>query len=128
MYEYKVEKVLKVLDGDTVDLLVDLGFSSFKKDRFRLDIIDTPEINSKDMVERKFAEEAKAFLTEWLNNQSTITVKTIKDDKYGRMLAKLYGTNGECINDILLESGYAWIYPARDKNFDLLLEKRKLKV
>ena len=44
------------------------------------------------------------------------------------MLAKLYGTNGECINDILLDSGYAWIYPARDKNFDLLLEKRKLQV
>ena len=70
MYEYRVEKVLKVLDGDTVDLLVDLGFSSFKKDRFRLDIIDTPEINSKNTVERKFAEEAKTFLTEWLNNQS----------------------------------------------------------
>lgn len=128
MYEYKVEKVLKVIDGDTVDLLIDLGFSIFHKDRFRLDRIDTPEINSKNPIEKKFADEAKAFLIDWIDNQPEITVKTIKDDKYGRMLGNLYGKDGKCINDILVESGYAWIYPARDKNFDLLLEKRKPQV
>jgi micrococcal nuclease len=127
MYEYIIKDVLKVIDGDTVDLLFDLGFNVFHKERIRLAGIDTPESNSKDLQERILAEDAKTFLSVWLVNQNQLKIKTTKDDKYGRMLGEIYGDNNICINKLLIDNGYACEYNGDEKNkdFKLLLEKRK---
>jgi len=127
MYEYIIKDVLKVIDGDTVDLLFDLGFNVFHKERIRLAGIDTPESNSKDMQEKLLASDAKDFLALWLINQNILKIKTTKDDKYGRILGEIYGDNNICINKLLIENGYAWEYngDAKIKDFKVLLEKRK---
>lgn len=125
MYEYKVKEITKVVDGDTLDVVLDLGFSMFTKQRVRLDEIDTPELFSGDDNEKKFGLEAKEFVEKWIAEQTEIKIKTTKDDKYGRILGKLYGNDGKCLNTLLIESGYAWIYPIEEKNYDILLEKRK---
>ena len=62
MYEYKITKVLKVVDGDTVDVILDLGFDMFKKERVRLAGIDTPESRTKDLEEKELGIDAKEFL------------------------------------------------------------------
>ena len=127
MYEYPIKEILKVVDGDTVDILFDLGFNVFHKERIRLAGIDTPESNSKDLQEKTMAHEAKDFLAIWLVNQNLLRIKTTKDDKYGRILGHIYGDNNICINELLIENGYAWKYngDAKIKDFNLLLEKRK---
>lgn len=128
MYEYSVNEIVKVVDGDTVDIVLDLGFGIFTKQRLRLKGIDTPETLTKDEVERKFGNEAKEFVSIWTINQKSLRVKTFKDDKYGRLLAELFGDDDVCLNTILVEKGYAWSYDGvgeRVKDFNLLLEKRK---
>ena len=128
MYEYSVNEIVKVVDGDTVDIVLDLGFGIFTKQRLRLKGIDTPETLTKDEVERKFGNEAKEFVSIWTINQKSLRVKTFKDDKYGRLLAELFGDDDTCLNTILVEKGYAWSYNGvgeRVKDFNLLLEKRK---
>ena len=59
MYEYKVKEVVKVVDGDTIDVGIDLGFDLFKKERVRLAGIDTPESRTKDLAEKEMGLEAK---------------------------------------------------------------------
>lgn len=129
MYEYNIKEILKVVDGDTVDILFDLGFNVFHKERIRLAGIDTPESNSKDQQEKHMAHDAKDFLAIWLVNQNSLKIKTTKDDKYGRMLGEIYGDNEICINKLLIEKGYAWEYngDAKIKDFSLLIEKRNIK-
>ena len=127
MYEYIVKEVVKVVDGDTVDVIIDVGFDIFRKERVRINRIDTPESITKDEYEKKLGIEAKEFVSSWLSSQKTIKIKTSKDDKYGRILGELFGDNNECLSDILLEKGYAWRYDGTTKNkdFSILLEKRK---
>lgn len=127
MYEYTIKEILKVVDGDTVDILFDLGFNVFHKERARLTGVDTPESNSKNDQERILASEAKEFLAIWLINQNNLKIRTTKDDKYGRILGEIYGDNNICINKLLIEKGYAWEYngDAKNKDFSLLIEKRK---
>jgi len=128
MYEYKITEIVKIVDGDTVDLIIDLGFNILCKERIRLNRVDTPESNSKDEKEKLLALEAKEFLSLWLTNQNDLKIKTAKDDKYGRYLGEIYGDQHLCINDLLIEKGYAWEYDGGTKKKDLkiLLEKRKL--
>lgn len=125
MYEYKISNILKVVDGDTVDLSLDLGFYVTVVQRIRLDGLDTPEMHSKDVNEKKLAQEAKQFIEKWLSENKDLTVKTKKDDKYGRMLGEIF-CNGKSLNKILTDMGYAWEYDGTTKNKDLkfLLEKR----
>ena len=127
MYQYKLNSILKVVDGDTVDASIDLGFYTTTIQRIRLAGVDTPETNSKDDLERKMGNEAKQFVTEWVSKQKQMTIKTTKDDKYGRMLGEIFGDDGQTINQLLLEKGYAWAYDGNTKNKDLtyLIEKRK---
>ena len=129
MYEYAVTKICKIVDGDTVDLLIDLGFSIHIKERVRVHGIDAPESFTSDLNEKKFGIEAKEFLENWLNAQTALTIKTYKDDKYGRTLGKIYGDSGVCVNDLMVEQGYAWVYDgkSKSKDFDVLIEKRKIK-
>ena len=89
MYTYFVKSVDRVVDGDTVDISIDLGFSLTKKERVRLAGIDTPESRTKDLAEKKMGYQAKDFLEMHLMEAKRLTVKTEKDGKYGRMLGWL---------------------------------------
>jgi micrococcal nuclease len=127
MFEYTIKNINKVVDGDTLDVSIDLGFYVTILQRIRLNGLDTPEINSKDELERNMAQEAKMFLSDWMSYQKQLKIKTIKDDKYGRMLGDIIGDNGITVNSLMLERGYAWPYDGNTKNKDLnyLIEKRK---
>ena len=129
MYEYHVKEIVKIVDGDTVDLVLDLGFSTFVQQRMRLRGIDTPELSSTNESERIIANEAKGYVSVWLINQKKLTVKTFKDDKYGRIIAEIYGDDSLCLNKILIDNGYAWEYDGskpRNNDVNILLEKRKI--
>ena len=126
MYEYSATLV-KIVDGDTVDVLIDLGFDLSKKERVRLLGIDTPESATKDLAEKKLGIEAKEYITQWFTNNTPFRLQTTKDDKYGRILGVFTGLDGKTLNDILVQNGYAWAYDGgtKKKDFALLLEKRK---
>ena len=126
MYEYSATLV-KIVDGDTVDVLIDLGFNISKKERVRLLGIDTPESATKDLVEKKLGIEAKAYTSNWFAKNTRFKLQTTKEDKYGRILGVFTGLDGKTLNDILVQNGYAWAYDGgtKKKDFSLLLEKRK---
>jgi len=128
MYEYNVKEFIKFIDGDTVDIVLDLGFGVYRRERIRLNRINTPELNSKNELEKKLALEAKEYVSIWLVNQKQVKIKTFKDDKYGRLLGEFYGDNDICLNDHLIDKGYAWEYFGDVKNTDLniLIERRKI--
>ena len=127
MYEYKIKEIVKVVDGDTVDVLIDLGFSVYHKERVRLSGIDTPEMNSKNVLEKEIAKKAKTFITTWLKEQKNLTIKTYKDDKYGRLLGEIFGNGGVCVNNLLMEKGFAWNYLTDTRDINLLLELQQPK-
>jgi len=127
MYEYKIKEIVKVIDGDTVDILIDLGFSVYHKERVRLSGIDTPEMNSKNLTEKEIAKKAKTFITTWLKEQKNLTIKTYKDDKYGRLLGEIFGNGGVCVNNLLMEKGLAWDYLTDTRDINLLLELQQPK-
>ena len=111
-------KVLGVVDGDTVDLMVDLGFSVHHKIRVRLYGINTPESRTKDAAEKQMGLKAKEFTKDWLHNHETVFIKTIvdKNEKYGRVLAELYSSGDiespttACLNKDIVSAGYAREY------------------
>ena len=105
-------EMMYIVDGDTVDVLIDLGFGVKKKERVRLAGIDTPEMFSvkKDSEEYAKGEAARAFVVGWSQICSDlIIVKTVKEKgKYGRYIAEIYNREGdECLNDALVEAGHA---------------------
>jgi len=109
MYEYNA-KLLKVVDGDTIDAMVDLGFSTFTKQRIRLYEIDTPEVRTRDLEEKKAGLKAKKRLIELLEqNNGTFVLKSHGLGKYGRCLGEIF-TNNRSINQILLKEGLAVPY------------------
>jgi micrococcal nuclease len=130
MYEYYVKEVTKVVDGDTIDVVIDLGFSIMFSSRVRLAGIDAPESRTRDKAEKALGLEAKRFLADRLKDSKNIVIKTEKLDsseKYGRILAWLY-VDGESssINLEMIDRGYAWGYlgDSKVKDFDALLAKR----
>ena len=131
MFEYSCT-IVKVIDGDTVDVDIDLGFGVWlKKQRIRLYGIDTPESRTRDTEEKVFGLEAKAYLKTRLENCEKLIVKTEKDGKYGRMLGWFYSHEGETsINIEMVEKGYAWEYDGgkKEKNLQDLLEVRGVPV
>ena len=119
MYEYKA-KVTKVVDGDTVDALIDCGFSIFSHQRIRLLGINAPESRTRDKEEKKRGLAAKARLKELIREgRGEITVKTFMDKKgkYGRLLGVLYNleVNETTYNDILVVEGHAEVYNGRTR-------------
>jgi micrococcal nuclease len=131
MYEYFVKEVTKVVDGDTIDVIIDLGFDIMFASRVRLAGIDTPESRTKDKAEKALGLESKKYLADRLKDAKNIIIKTEKMDsseKYGRILGWLYvAGEGNSINHEMIEKGYAWGYlgDTKVKDFDALLEKRK---
>ena len=120
MYEYAIKEVVKVVDGDTIDIIIDLGFDLTKKERVRLAGIDTPESRTRDLEEKKFGLEAKTFLERRLKDGfgSGLKVKTEKDGKYGRMLGWVICCKTN-INEEMVYRGYAWEYDGGSKKKDL---------
>jgi micrococcal nuclease len=120
MYEYAIKEIVKVVDGDTIDIVIDLGFNLSKKERVRLAGIDSPESRTKDLEEKELGLESKEFLKRRLEDgkASGLRVKTEKDGKYGRMLGWIYcgDTN---INTEMVDRGYAWFYNGGSKKKDL---------
>lgn len=108
MFEY-FARVHEIIDGDTVDVSIDLGFHIQHIVRIRLYGIDAPEVKSKDISERQLANEATKKLTELIEGK-VVTVKTHKSsDKYGRYLAEII-CDGININKLLLTEGLAKEY------------------
>ena len=94
MYEYAVKEVVRVVDGDTVDVVFDLGFSLFKKERVRLAGIDTPESRTRNLEEKAMGLEAKDKVVHELTSAGSIVCQTEKEGKYGRILGWLYLDGG----------------------------------
>ena len=108
MYEYR-SKILKVIDGDTVDVDIDLGFGVWMhKERVRLFGIDTPESRTRDLAEKKLGLEAKARLTELCGER--LKIKSLGRGKFGRILAIPYTNDNEDICQILIQEGHAVEY------------------
>ena len=127
MYEYKIKEIVRVVDGDTVDISIDLGFNLTKKERVRVAGIDTPESRTNDGDEKKFGIEAKIVIERKLREAEVLTIKTEKDGKYGRMLGWIYADGSSVsINQLMIDEGYAWAYDGgkKEKDFAELLEKR----
>ena len=118
MFEYRVKQVTKIVDGDTIDVDIDLGFSISYSQRLRLAGIDTPESRTKDLAEKEMGLKAKSFTKDWLTNHKWVFVNTIpdKNDKYGRVLARIYSSDKiddpstACLNKDIIQSGYAREY------------------
>ena len=131
MYEYYVRKVENIVDGDTIDVLIDLGFDILFQSRVRLAGIDTPESRTKDLKEKALGLESKEYLKKNLKDAKSVVIKTEKMDsseKYGRILGWVY-VNGdtESLNDKMINDGYAWGYmgDTKIKDFDALAKARK---
>jgi len=122
--------VHKVVDGDTIDVDIDLGFNVSYYQRVRLAGIDTPESRTTDKYEKELGLEVKKKLGEYLANATDIVIRTEKPDsteKYGRILGWLYIDGAEkSINEALIAGGYAWEYmgDTKVKDFDLLKKRR----
>ena len=130
MYEYFVKNVTSVVDGDTIDVVIDLGFDIMFASRVRLAGIDTPESRTTDKAEKVLGLESKEYLKKYLKDAKSVLIKTEKMDsseKYGRILGWVY-VNGDTVslNDKMINDGYAWGYlgDTKVKDFELLKKAR----
>jgi len=130
MYQYYVRKVENVVDGDTIDVLIDLGFDILFSSRVRLAGIDTPESRTRDLKEKALGLESKEYLKKALKDAKSVVIKTEKMDsseKYGRILGWIYiNDDTESINDKMINDGYAWGYmgDTKVKDFEALKKAR----
>jgi micrococcal nuclease len=131
MYEYYVKEVTKVVDGDTIDVVIDLGFDIMYKSRVRLAGIDTPESRTRDLEEKALGLEAKEYLKHALKSADNIVIKTEKlnsSEKYGRILGWIYLDKAHVsVNNEMVMKGYAWAYlgDTKVKDLDELRKIRK---
>ena len=130
MYEYFVKEVKNVVDGDTIDVIIDLGFDILFASRVRLAGIDTPESRTTDKAEKALGIEAKEYLKKNLKDAKSVVIRTEKMDsseKYGRILGWVY-VNGESesLNNKMINDGYAWGYlgDTKIKDFEVLKKAR----
>lgn len=119
-YDYAVAQVVKVVDGDTVDLVVSVGFRWKSTQRFRLLGVDTPELNDRDPELRRRAQDAKAFVAAWLDDAATdgleLRAATYKGDAFGRWVVEVYAHDEAAgverwLTRDLLEAGHADTWP-----------------
>ena len=117
MYEYKC-KMVKVVDGDTVDVDIDLGFGVWMRDqRIRLYGIDTPESRTSDDQEKIYGLAAKDFVVKW-TNAGDLSLKTFKDDrgKFGRILGEIWYGGKHNVNQLLVDNHHAVRYHGQSKD------------
>ena len=108
MYNYRFE-VTRIIDGDTVDGIIDLGFDILTRVRVRLAGIDTPESRTRNLEEKKYGIEAKEKLEELIDAADELSIQSHGKGKFGRVLGTLYN-NGNSINQTLIDEGYAIEY------------------
>jgi micrococcal nuclease len=117
MYEYKC-KILRIVDGDTVDVDVDLGWGVWMhRQRIRIMGIDTPESRTKDLVEKQFGLAAKQFVKDLMPIGSEQIIKTFKDEtgKFGRMLGDFKFDNDVLLSQLMIENHHAVAYNGENK-------------
>jgi len=130
-----VTEINKVVDGDTIDVTIDLGFDLYKKERVRVAGIDTPEKRTRDLEEKALGIDATNWLKEKLEStlagDDELSVRTELVGgvgKYGRLLGWLYiGDADLSLNEQMIAEGYAWSYDGgtKQKNFEELREIRR---
>ena len=131
MYEYNVT-IVKVVDGDTVDVDIDLGFGmTYKKQRVRMMGIDTPESRTRDLVEKKFGKASKKHLQNLLSEAERLTLMSHDKGKFGRILGEIFAHHEEeefSINQIMIDDHHAVPYSGQSKDDIKLqhLENRKI--
>jgi micrococcal nuclease len=120
VYYYNAQ-VKKIIDGDTFDIVIDLGFDTLRKARVRLYGVNTPESRTSNIEEKKMGLAAKEFTDQWLSSANhNVKIETIidKNEKYGRVLARVWNEAGECLNEAIVKSGLAREYfGVGDKTF-----------
>jgi micrococcal nuclease len=134
-YNFRVVEINRVLDGDTIDVTIDLGFDLFKKERVRVAGVDTPEKRTRDLEEKALGYDATNWLKEKLEGavagDDDLVIRTELVGgvgKYGRLLGWLYIGDAELsLNEAMIEEGYAWAYDGgtKQKNFEELREIRR---
>ena len=134
-YNFRVTKIDKVLDGDTIDVTIDLGFDLYKKERVRIAGVDTPEKRTRDLEEKELGIDATNWLKEKLestldgDDQLFIRTELVGGTgKYGRLLGWCYiGDSELSLNEQMITEGYAWEYDGgtKQKNFESLREIRR---
>ena len=134
-YNFRVISIDKVVDGDTIDVTIDLGFDLYKKERVRVAGVDTPEKRTRNLEEKALGLDATA----WIKNKLEGAVDGVDDliirteldggvGKYGRLLGWLYiGDAIVSLNEKMIDEGYAWAYDGgkKNKNFEELKEIRR---
>ena len=131
MYEYNVT-IVKVVDGDTVDVDIDLGFGmTYKKQRVRMMGIDTPESRTRDLVEKKFGKASKKHLQNLLSEAERLTLMSHDKGKFGRILGEIFDHHEEeefSINQRMIDDHHAVPYSGQSKDDIKLqhLENRKI--
>ena len=130
-YIYRIKSVGRVVDGDTIDADIDLGFDISLTKRIRLAGIDTPESRTRDLAEKALGFDAKNWLKHRLEDAEDIIIRTQLPDsteKYGRIIGQLY-INGEdaSLNNQMITEGYALPYDGgtKDKDWEPLKEIRR---
>ncbi len=136
-YNFRVIKINRVVDGDTIDVTIDLGFDLYKKERVRVAGIDTPEKRTRNLEEKALGIDATNWLKEKLNaavdGDDDLVIRTELVGgvgKYGRLLGWLYiGDANVSVNEEMIDEGYAWTYDGgtKNKNFEELREIRRSK-
>ena len=136
-YNFRVTEINRVVDGDTIDVTIDLGFDLYKKERVRVAGVDTPEKRTRDKEEKALGIDATNWLKEKLNSavsgDDDLIIRTELVGgvgKYGRLLGWLYiGDAAVSLNEDMITEGYAWAYDGgtKQKNFEELREIRRAK-
>ena len=134
-YNFRVISIDKVVDGDTIDVTIDLGFDLYKKERVRIAGVDTPEKRTRNLEEKELGLDATAWIKDKLegaiNGSDDLIIRTELDGgvgKYGRLLGWCYiGDASVSLNEKMIDEGYAWAYDGgtKNKNFEELREIRR---
>ena len=136
-YNFRVIEINRVVDGDTIDVTIDLGFDLYKKERVRVAGVDTPEKRTRDLEEKALGLDA----TNWMKKKLEGAIEGDDDlvirtelvggmGKYGRLLGWLYIGDAELsLNEEMITEGSAWSYDGgtKQKNFEELREIRRTK-
>ena len=135
-YNFRCLEINRVVDGDTIDVTIDLGFDLYKKERVRVAGVDTPEKRTRNLEEKALGIDATNWLKEKLESavagDDDLIIRTELDGgvgKYGRLLGWLYiGDSEVSLNEQMIAEGYAHEYDGGTKNMDLeaLREVRRL--
>tara|TARA_E500000331_G_scaffold176893_1_gene170553 strand:+ start:2498 stop:2914 length:417 start_codon:yes stop_codon:yes gene_type:complete len=108
--------ITRVVDGDTCDVTLHLGFDILYKGRVRLTGIDTPESRTRDLEEKKFGLASKEYFKSWVAEQEYVIIESTEKGKFGRILGRIYNSDmSVCYNDKSIEDHHAVVYNGENK-------------